>query len=224
MSWFKAASNGVDDVFEDNTDELDILSKEWAVNMKRRIRDGYVDGADAGEDAALEVGFKEGFQEGAAKTVAVGRLRGIVCAIGSWYQVEHRGQPFPASVTELLRRVSQHEDSIVTEIMKAMEKLPPPSVDDVLESMEGLRVAAPQGCPPEGCQRSDCCRGAEQMDTDSPQHSQTLHSACGDGSSSSSASARGTIFSELVQSCKDIVSELGLPVGLLEHINELENV
>ncbi|XP_061661312.1 OTU deubiquitinase with linear linkage specificity a isoform X2 [Syngnathoides biaculeatus] len=77
MSWFKAVSNGVDDVFEENADELDISSKEWTVNMKRRIRDGYVDGADAGEDAALEVGFKEGFQEGAAKTVAVGRLRGI---------------------------------------------------------------------------------------------------------------------------------------------------
>ncbi|XP_061661311.1 OTU deubiquitinase with linear linkage specificity a isoform X1 [Syngnathoides biaculeatus] len=216
MSWFKAVSNGVDDVFEENADELDISSKEWTVNMKRRIRDGYVDGADAGEDAALEVGFKEGFQEGAAKTVAVGRLRGIVSAIGSWYQVEHRGRPFPASVTELLRRVSQHEESIVTEIMKAMEKLPPPSVDDVSESMEGLRVAAP-----DGCQRSDCCTGEEQMDTDSPRRSRTSRSACGDGSA---APARGTVFGELVQSCRDIVTELGLPPSLLDHINELENL
>ncbi|XP_077411133.1 OTU deubiquitinase with linear linkage specificity a isoform X2 [Vanacampus margaritifer] len=78
MSWLKlAASNGMDDVFEENADERDISAKEWALNMKRRTRDGYVDGADAGEDAALEVGFQEGFREGAAKTLAVGRLRGI---------------------------------------------------------------------------------------------------------------------------------------------------
>ncbi|XP_077480046.1 OTU deubiquitinase with linear linkage specificity a [Stigmatopora argus] len=216
MSWFKAASNGVGDVFEENADELGISSKEWASNMKRRLRDGYVDGADAGEDTALEVGFKEGFQEGAAKTVAVGRLRGIVCAIGSWYQAEHQGEPFPDSVTDLLQRVSLHEDSIVTEIMKAMEKLPPPSVDDVLESMEELEVK----CSPGGCQKSDCCKQEEQMETESSQRSQTIHSAHGDSSSSD----RGAPFSELVQSCRDIVSEFGLPQELMEHINELEKI
>ncbi|XP_057680365.1 OTU deubiquitinase with linear linkage specificity a [Corythoichthys intestinalis] len=211
MSWFKAASNGVGDVFEENADELGISSKEWANNMKRRIRDGYVDGADAGEDAALEVGFKEGFLEGAAKTVAVGRLRGIVCAIGSWYQVEHQGEPFPDSVTDLLQRVSLHEDSIVTEIMKVMEKLPPPSVDNVLESMEELEVV----CPPGGCQKSNCCKAEEQMDNESAQCS-----ASGDSSSPDC----GAPFSELVQRCRDIVSEFGLPQELMEHINELENI
>ncbi|XP_077411132.1 OTU deubiquitinase with linear linkage specificity a isoform X1 [Vanacampus margaritifer] len=215
MSWLKlAASNGMDDVFEENADERDISAKEWALNMKRRTRDGYVDGADAGEDAALEVGFQEGFREGAAKTLAVGRLRGIVCAVGSWYQVEHRGQPFPASVTNLLQRVSQHEDSIVTEIMKAMEELPP-IADDLAESLEDLGVAPPVGCP-----ESDCC-----MDTDSPPHCQTSRSACGaNGDAWSSSCARGAIFSQLLQSCRDIVAELGLPLGLLEHINELEKI
>ncbi|XP_077365696.1 OTU deubiquitinase with linear linkage specificity a [Festucalex cinctus] len=210
MSWLKlAASNGTDDVFEEKADELDISAKEWALNMRRRTRDGYVDGADAGEDAALEVGFKEGFQEGAAKTLAVGRLRGIVCAIGSWYQVEHRGQPFPTSVTNLLQHVSQHEDSIVTEIMQAMETLPP-SADDLAESLEDLGVA-----PPQGCSESDCCM-------------ETSPSACGVGNSNgdarSSSCARGAIFSQLLQSCRDIVAELGLPPGLLEHINELEKI
>ncbi|XP_019735456.1 OTU deubiquitinase with linear linkage specificity a [Hippocampus comes] len=214
MSWLKATSNGTDDVFEEIADELDISAKEWALNMKRRIRDGYVDGADAGEDAALEVGFKEGFQEGAAKTLAVGRLRGIVCAIGSWYQVEHRGLPFPASVTDLLQRVSKHEDSIVAEIMTAMEKRFPPSANDVAESLEDLEIAPLKNCP-----ESDCC-----MDTDCPPHGHTLHSVGSDSDTRSSSCAHGTIFSQLVQSCRDIVAELGLPPGLLEHINELEDI
>ncbi|XP_077411135.1 OTU deubiquitinase with linear linkage specificity a isoform X3 [Vanacampus margaritifer] len=135
-------------------------------------------------------------------------------AVGSWYQVEHRGQPFPASVTNLLQRVSQHEDSIVTEIMKAMEELPP-IADDLAESLEDLGVAPPVGCP-----ESDCC-----MDTDSPPHCQTSRSACGaNGDAWSSSCARGAIFSQLLQSCRDIVAELGLPLGLLEHINELEKI
>ncbi|XP_037135750.1 OTU deubiquitinase with linear linkage specificity a [Syngnathus acus] len=214
MSWLKAVSNGTNDVFEENADELNISAKEWTLNMKRRNRDGYVDGADAGEDAALEVGFKEGFCEGATKTRAIGRLRGIVCAIGSWYQVAHRGQPFPASVTALLQRVSQHEDSIVSEIMKAMEKPPHPSADDVAESLEELGVASPKAC-----QESDCC-----MDTDCPPHCQTTHHVGGGSNTCSPSHARATNFSQLLQSCRDIAAELGLPPGLLEHINELENI
>lgn len=37
-----------------------------------------MDGVDAGEESSLQLGFNQGFREGAAKTVAVGRLKGIV--------------------------------------------------------------------------------------------------------------------------------------------------
>lgn len=46
--------------------------------MWRRGQDGYVDGVEAGEEASLQVGFNTGFREGAARTRAVGRLKGIV--------------------------------------------------------------------------------------------------------------------------------------------------
>uniref|UniRef100_A0A3B4AI50 Essential protein Yae1 N-terminal domain-containing protein n=2 Tax=Periophthalmus magnuspinnatus TaxID=409849 RepID=A0A3B4AI50_9GOBI len=78
MSWFKSLSFSGEDVFDENADELNLQSREWSSNMKRRVRDGYVDGVDAGEEASLQSGFNLGFREGAAQTVVVGRLKGIV--------------------------------------------------------------------------------------------------------------------------------------------------
>ncbi|CAN9506393.1 unnamed protein product [Ophioblennius macclurei] len=78
MSWVKAASFNGEDVFDENGDELSLQSKEWMSNMKKRVKDGYVDGVDAGEEASLQAGFDQGFREGAAQTAAVGRLKGVV--------------------------------------------------------------------------------------------------------------------------------------------------
>lgn len=38
MSWVKAASFSGDDVFDENADDINLLNREWASNMKRRIR------------------------------------------------------------------------------------------------------------------------------------------------------------------------------------------
>nr|XP_057915747.1 OTU deubiquitinase with linear linkage specificity a [Doryrhamphus excisus] len=217
MSWVKFASKIEDDVFDETADELEVSSKEWESSMKKRIRDGYVDGADAGEDASLSVGFREGFREGAARTVAVGRLRGIISAIGSWYQIQHPDQLVPVSIKDLLQRVSEHERSIVEQVKKEME-ISHPSVDDVSENMEDLEVVQQAG-PAEGCRKSDCCKRTEQMDTESHLRSQTSHSAC-----NANSTACGDGFSELLQRCMDLVLQMGLPLELMEHIEELKNL
>lgn len=38
MSWLKAASTSGDDVFDENADEMSVMSKEWVSNMKKRVR------------------------------------------------------------------------------------------------------------------------------------------------------------------------------------------
>lgn len=38
MSWLKAASSCGEDVFDENADEMSVMSKEWGSNMKKRIR------------------------------------------------------------------------------------------------------------------------------------------------------------------------------------------
>ncbi|XP_059182999.1 OTU deubiquitinase with linear linkage specificity a [Centropristis striata] len=220
MSWVKAVSNSVD-VFDENGDELSLQNKEWTANMKKRVRDGYVDGIDAGEDASLQAGFNMGYREGAAKTVAVGRLRGIVSAICCWCQIQHPESPVPASVTNLLQRVSRYEETIMEGIRQALEN-PPPSVSSVSESMEDLEVQpADSGCcGGEGCKDADCCsKGGERMDLDAPQQQQKLSPGSSDCSPSSNES-----FSQLLQRCIDLVLELGLPQELISHIQELENM
>ncbi|XP_041823398.1 OTU deubiquitinase with linear linkage specificity a [Melanotaenia boesemani] len=214
MSWVKSASSTSEDVFDENADELNLQTKEWTSNMKKRIKDGYVDGIDAGQEASLQVGFNQGFREGAAQTVAVGRLKGIISAIWCWCRIQHPENPIPASVTDLLQRVTQHEDQILNGIRKALEN-PPPSVSDISESMEDLEVEKAPGHCAEGCKESDCCRRAE-IDLGDPHQLQHFCSGSNDCSSED--------LNLLLQHCIDLVSELGLPHGLIGHIEELRNM
>ncbi|XP_032359537.1 OTU deubiquitinase with linear linkage specificity a [Etheostoma spectabile] len=219
MSWVKAVSNSVD-VFDENADELSLQSKEWVSNMKKRIKDGFVDGADAGEEASLQAGFNLGFREGAAQTVASGRLKGIVSAILCWCQIQHPQSPILASVKDLLQRVSQHEDTIMEGIKRALEN-PLPSVSSVSESMEDLEVeqAGPGCCGGEGCKETDYSKKGEEIDQYIPHQQHKLCSRSPDCSSSTRES-----LNHLVQHCIDLVSELGLPPELICHIQELNNM
>ncbi|XP_056290473.1 OTU deubiquitinase with linear linkage specificity a [Pseudoliparis swirei] len=213
MSWVNAASRS-EDVFDENADDLNLQSKEWTSNMKKRVTDGYVDGVEAGEEASLQAGFNQGFREGAARSVAVGRLKGIVSAVWCWCQLQHPDSPLPASVTDLLRRVSQHEDAIMEGIRMALEN-PPPSVSSVSESMEELEVErADSGCGREGCKEMDCCKKGE--DADVPRQQPKLRSGSADCSSES--------LNFLLKRCVDLVSELQLPEELLSHIQELKDL
>ncbi|MEQ2294900.1 hypothetical protein AMECASPLE_008572 [Ameca splendens] len=218
MSWVKAASFSGEDVFDENADDLNLQSKEWTSNMKKRIRDGYVDGATAGEEASLQVGFNQGFREGAAQTVAVGRLRGIVSAVWCCCLIQHPEKPVPSCVIDLLQQATRHEEGIIDGIRKTLEN-PPPSVSDVSESMEDLEVKqADPDCSGAGCEETDCCRSEQKMDLDSS-HQQNL---CSEPSGASSGSCEGLDL--LVQRCMDLVSELGLPQELISHLEELKNM
>ncbi|XP_011606324.1 OTU deubiquitinase with linear linkage specificity a [Takifugu rubripes] len=210
MSWLKAASICGDDVFDENADEMSVMSKEWASNMKKRIRDGYVDGSDAGMEASLQVGFKQGYLEGAAMTAPVGRLKGMLSALYFWYQTKHPENPIPPSVTELLHRVSQYEDTIIDGTNKALEK-PTPNVSSVSETMEELDLEqSVSGCCKEGCNDKECCKEAKKNDLNVTNTQENLSS----GSSES--------LSCLLQECIELFSEFGLPQELIHHMEELK--
>ncbi|XP_034023270.1 OTU deubiquitinase with linear linkage specificity a [Thalassophryne amazonica] len=218
MSWMKCVSSEGGDVFDEDADELNVQNNEWTSNMKRRIRDGYVDGVDAGEEASLQVGFNLGYHEGAARTVAVGRLKGIVSAIWCRYHIHHPENPIPASVTDLLQQVTHFEDTTLDDMRKVLEN-PPPSVSDISESMEDLQVhQGDSGCCGEVCREDNCCKKREEMDLDAHQP-QRLCSGSTDCSSTSAASLH-----HLLQRSMDVVLELGLPQELIGHIQELKDM
>lgn len=213
MSWVKSVSLSGEDVFDENADELHLQSREWSSNMKKRVRDGYVDGIDAGEEASLQPGFNLGFREGAAQTVDVGRLKGTVTAILCWCQSQHPEHPAAQTVSSLLHQVTQHEDSVMEGIRRMLEN-PPASVSDISETMEDLGVVQPGGncCGGEHCLKTDCCKGGDLMDTDIPQEP---NRGC-PGSSDSSNSKDNVAV--LLQRCIQIVTELGLPSELTDYL------
>lgn len=133
-------------------------------------------------------------------------------AIWCWCQIQHPEKPVPSSVTDLLHRVTQHEDRIANGIKNALEN-PPPSVSDVSESMEDLEVErADRGCCEQHCEESDCCRKGETMDSDFPHRPQR------------NCSGSTEDLHLLLQCCVDVVSELGMPQELIGHIEELRKL
>lgn len=135
-------------------------------------------------------------------------------AVWCWCQIQHPEHPASPRVVDLLQQVTRHEEGIVDGVRKALEN-PPPSVSDVTDTMEDLEVK-PAGA---GCERSDCCRSEQEMDSDGCQHQQNLYS---EPSGASSGSCEGLEL--LVQRLMELVSELGLPQELLGHIEELRNL
>ncbi|XP_067108122.1 OTU deubiquitinase with linear linkage specificity a [Osmerus mordax] len=217
MSWVKAVGRSVEDVFDEDADDITLQNKEWKYNMEKRVKDGYRDGMDAGKEASLQLGFNLGYKEGAAKTVAIGRLKGIVSAIQCWCQLQRPDSPTPACVTDLLQRVVQHEDSVIQAMVKALEK-PPPSVSDVSDCMEDLGVdQGDAGCRGEGCQAADCCKRGGDVDIDLKPSQKPSCSSTTDFLSSEESLER------LVQSCMEVVSELGLPEELAQHLKQLKS-
>ncbi|XP_030205563.1 OTU deubiquitinase with linear linkage specificity a [Gadus morhua] len=140
MSWVKSVSVSGDDVFDEDADDISLQNKEWKHNMEKRVKDGYVEGIDLAKAQFLQVGFNLGYREGALKTVALGRLKGIVSAIQCWCQ--QRPAPLnstPVSVSGLLQRVVQHEERLMKEMRQALEK-PPVTASTVSDSLEDLGV------------------------------------------------------------------------------------
>lgn len=129
-----------------------------------------------------------------------------------WCQVQLPGSPALASVTDLLQRAEKHEDELVEAMRKAQEK-PPPSVTDVVDVMEDLKVEQRDrsgdsvSCTKDG----DCCGKDGGID---------CRGMCEDSLRMSSFLI-GDSFEQLLKCCLDAVTELGLPEELKSHIQQI---
>ncbi|KAL7840569.1 hypothetical protein AOLI_G00258920 [Acnodon oligacanthus] len=166
MSWVKAVPSS-DDVFDEDVDDISLQNKEWRCNMEKRAKDGYRDGMDAGKEASLQIGFNLGYREGAIQMKTIGHLKGIVSALRCWCQSQPSRIAELSLITELLRRVDQHEQDLVEAMRKAQER-PPPSVSEVVGDLEDLGVDRSSDREGSGCcgkdGDSDCCRKDGEME------------------------------------------------------------
>ncbi|XP_051538298.1 protein YAE1 homolog [Myxocyprinus asiaticus] len=214
MSWLKSVSSS-EDVFEEDVDDISLQNKEWNYNMEKRAKDGFRDGSDAGKQASLQVGFNTGYREGAQKMRVIGQLKGIMSAVRCWCQVQLPGSPALASVTDMLLRVEIHEDKLVEAMRKAQERSPP-SVAEMVDDMEDLNVkqsdrGAESGC----CNKDGDCSGRDGANERCSNIKDTSED------SSRSSFSIGDNFEQLLKSCLDLVTELGLPEELKLHIQQL---
>ncbi|KAI4897867.1 hypothetical protein NFI96_021227 [Prochilodus magdalenae] len=213
MSWLKAVPSS-EDVFDEDVDETSLQNKEWRWNMEKRVKDGYRDGMDAGKEASLQVGFNLGYREGAIKMKAIGQLKGIVSALQCWCLSQPSRNSELSLVRELLRRVDQHEQDLVEAMRRAQER-PPPSVSEVAGDMEDLGVDQGEHSDGSGCCRKDgdgdCCRKDGEMDTDQRRSLLRMSSLLQTNES----------VEQLLQSCMELVTEMGLPEEMAFHIQQL---
>ncbi|KAL6462626.1 hypothetical protein MHYP_G00290480 [Metynnis hypsauchen] len=220
MSWVKAVPSS-DDVFDEDVDDISLQNKEWRYNMEKRAKDGYRDGMDAGKEASLQIGFNSGYREGAIQMKTIGQLKGIVSALRCWCQSQPSRISELSLITELLRRVDQHEQDLVEAMRKAQER-PPPSMSEVAGDLEDLgvdRSGDREGsgyCGKDG--DSDCCRKDGEMecrgqDKDQSRSSVRMYSGSFFQTSES--------LEQLLKSCMELVTEMGLPEELTFHIQQL---
>ncbi|KAL1006879.1 hypothetical protein UPYG_G00078410 [Umbra pygmaea] len=221
MSWVKSVQYSGEDVFDEDADDINLQDKEWKFNMQKRVKDGYVDGIDHGKEASLQLGFNMGYREGAARTTAVGRLKGIISAIQCWCQLQRPDNPTPASVADLLQRVIKHEHSIMEAIRTTFEN-PIPTASNVSETMEDLSVREEENCCGDGgcskdsaCCKKDCDKEISPMLMQKPNLSTALPI--------DPVTIPGENVDQLVQCCMDLVYELGLPQELIQHLHQLKS-
>ncbi|XP_036414315.1 OTU deubiquitinase with linear linkage specificity a [Colossoma macropomum] len=220
MAWLKAVPSS-DDVFDEDVDEISLQHKEWRYNMEKRAKDGYRDGMDAGKEASLQIGFNLGYREGAIQMKTIGQLKGIVSALRCWCQSQPSRISELPLITELLQRVDQHEQDLVEAMRKAQER-PPPSVSEVAGDLEDLGVEQSGDREGSGCCRkdgdSDCCGKDGQTDCRGQDEDQSRSPF---RMYSSSFFQTSESLEQLLQSCRELVTEMGLPEELTFHIQQL---
>lgn len=122
-------------------------------------------------------------------------------------------------LTQLLQKVEKHEEGIFEAMRKAQEK-PPPNVSELVGDMDDL------GVDQSDCGGSDCCRNEEGDKCCLKGQSD----CCGHGENISKNSARiqsenlfvkDESLEQLIHSCMELMTEMGLPEELRRRIQQL---
>ncbi|XP_075684679.1 protein YAE1 homolog [Rhinoderma darwinii] len=160
MSWVRAAeelqSQGQDDVFDEEADEMKLLQNDWKKSMEKRLKEGYLDGMDAGKDNSLQAGFNLGYKLGVTLLKPCAELRGTLSALMTWCQVHESNPSTYSQLGDLLTSVAQCEDNLVKGL-SSIHQIPHPSdLSSTLEDMDFTSCA--KDSRGESCNAGqDCC-------------------------------------------------------------------
>lgn len=99
-----------DDTFDDDENDLNLISKEWERVAARRHKDGFKEGYSRGQEVTMQEGFDEGFRQGFACSILMSKIRGVITALKELHQ-HYEGSPItPPIMLEAEMIIDQIDD------------------------------------------------------------------------------------------------------------------
>ncbi|XP_074844188.1 protein YAE1 homolog [Carettochelys insculpta] len=224
MSWVQAAvSRPSEDVFDEDADELHLVQKEWKSTMEKRVKEGYRDGVEAGKELSLQQGFNQGYTQGAEMMMTCGQLKGTLSALLSWCHLSGQVSAFLSKINNLLDAAGKYEECV----LKYMDAITPqPSVGELLDSVQDMDLS--HTIPAENmCDRT----AARRLCENESELSENSYIGYGRADSLQSDSCRRIkehknserpTLAWLKEETVSLGDQLGLPLHILQHIQQLE--
>ncbi|NXP46010.1 YAED1 protein, partial [Heliornis fulica] len=219
MSWVQVALNqSSEDIFDEHADEMCLLQKEWNSTMKKRLKEGYMDGIEAGKELALQEGFNQGYRHGAELMATCGQFRGTLNALLSWCHLNGHDSAL-SKINNLLDGIGKHEE----DVLKYLNSIEQPHLGHVLDSVQDmdLNYTAPAG--------TECSevKAGKQDDVGSSGENfcRNTDGVCSSQSECSEAklctNPERSTLAWVKKQTTWLVEELGLSVDILHHIQQL---
>ncbi|NWU99131.1 YAED1 protein, partial [Upupa epops] len=219
MSWVRlTVSQSNEDIFDEDADERYLLQKEWNSTMKKRLKEGYMDGVEAGKELALQEGFNQGYRCGAQMMITCGQLRGTLSALLSWCHFNGHDSAL-SKINHLLDMVGKHEEDMLKHHSSTQLQ---PLLGDVLDSVQDMDLnhTAPVGteysevgkCEGVDISGENICRNNGEIGCLQSECSKDCNFCTDPESSTLTLVKKQTI---------GLVEQLGLSLDILSHVQQL---
>ncbi|NXX78089.1 YAED1 protein, partial [Urocolius indicus] len=219
MSWVKVAVNrSSEDVFDEDANEMYLLQKEWNITMKKRLKEGYMDGVEAGKELALQEGFNQGYRQGAELMVTCGQFRGTLNALLSWCHFNGHDSAL-SKINSLLDVVGKHEDDVL-KYLNSIEQQP--HLGHLLDSVEDMDL---NHTDPAGTECSENEAGKHE-DVDSSgenfcRNNGEVGSLLSESKAKLCTGPERSTLAWVKEQTVWLVEQLGLSLDMLHHVKQL---
>ncbi|XP_066301330.1 protein YAE1 homolog [Branchiostoma lanceolatum] len=78
----------MDDVFDEETGEDMVRTRDFERMKESRVKQGFRDGMSDGRLTSLQEGFNRGYSEGVGQTLQLARLRGLLCGLLTYHMAK----------------------------------------------------------------------------------------------------------------------------------------
>ncbi|XP_078571782.1 uncharacterized protein LOC144859244 [Branchiostoma floridae x Branchiostoma japonicum] len=92
----------MDDVFDEETGEDMVRTRDFERMKETRVKQGFRDGMSDGRLTSLQEGFNRGYSEGVGQTLQLARLRGLLCGLLTYHMAKEGTTVFSDQVVSAI--------------------------------------------------------------------------------------------------------------------------